>query len=77
MAFRMVVGRGGAAQTKTATAQEAGKLRAFHKLYIIGNQWYNALLLRLFVRPCTPIYPRFLAPCWASPYRRPELSFPL
>jgi hypothetical protein len=41
---------------KNSKVLEASNLRAFQKLYIIGNQWHNRLLLCLLVRLCAPVY---------------------
>jgi hypothetical protein len=41
--LRLVQKYNGARQTKTAKILEASNLRAFHKLYIVGNQWFTTL----------------------------------
>lgn len=46
----------GRSPNKSNKVLEASNLRAFYKLYIIGNQWYKSPLLGLFVRPCTLVY---------------------
>jgi hypothetical protein len=51
---------------KNSKVLEASSLRAFYKLYIIGNQWYKCLLLCLFVRPCAPVYCPFLGSFWGK-----------